>query len=122
MFGRCGAPTGGSSVTVTYHSDGTLLERPLSPELLNDLTSKLIAQTQGATVFGLAVRYVGPNALVMMDVASPQATIEVGAPDVYGRVLVMGEIFGDFVSARAVCQAAQGFAGARRWCVQQRRQ
>jgi hypothetical protein len=102
MFGRCGAPTGGRSVAIIYRSDGTLLERPFSPELLNDITAKLTAEGRDVTAFGVTTRYVGQNVLVLMDAATPEATIDIGVPGADGKVLVTGEMLGNFVRARAV--------------------
>jgi hypothetical protein len=109
MLGRCGAPTGGRSVAITYRSDGTLLERPFSPELLNDITAKLTGEGRDVTAFGVTARYVGQNVLVLMDAATPEATIDVGVPGADGRVLVTGEVLGNFVRARALIN--QGEAG-----------
>jgi hypothetical protein len=109
MFGRCGAPTGGRSVSFTYRSDGTLLERPFSRELLDDITAKLVAEGRDFTAFGVAVRYVGQDVLVLMDAATPEATLHVGVPGEDGKVLVKGDVLGNYVSARAVIN--QGEAG-----------
>jgi hypothetical protein len=103
MLGRCGAPTAGNTTSRIYYSDGTMLDGPLSDAVLNDISTKFAADMTAAfTVFGVTARAIGPNMLVLVETASPEATIHIGAPDADRNVLVKGEVFGDFQRASAV--------------------
>jgi hypothetical protein len=101
MLGRCGAPSAGRLGFRIYHSDGTLLDSPLSDANLSDMSQKLVDGLPPFTTFGVTARPFGPNALVMIHTASPEATIHVGEPDEARNVLVQGEVLSDFDRAFA---------------------
>lgn len=110
MAGRCGTPTSGNWSTRVYFSDGTILDSPLSDAMLNDISTRFAAVLTGFRVFGVTARYTGPNMLVTVETASPEATIHVSEADADRNVLVKGEVFGDFGQARAIIN--QGEAGS----------
>ncbi|HXK20193.1 MAG TPA: hypothetical protein VNG33_20415 [Polyangiaceae bacterium] len=101
IAGRCGAPSGGTWASVDQISDGTILDNPLSPQVLNDVSTQLLDDLPPFTVFGITARYVGPNALVMLETASPGATIHIDEPDAKRQVRVRGRILGDAKHATA---------------------
>ena len=77
--------------------------------MLNDISSRFAAVHEFA-VFGVTARYTGPNMLVTVETASPEATIHVSEADADRNVLVTGEVFGDFEQARAIIN--QGDVGS----------
>ena len=111
MLGRCGVGVVGKSTRRTYFSDGTLLDGPLSDETLADIVQKLPQGLPAFTVFGVSARYDGPNALLWLETATPNATMYVGEPDEERDVRVHGEVLGEFSQASAVInQGAVGVA------------
>jgi hypothetical protein len=110
MMGRCGAPTGGMTTHRIYYSDGTILDGPLSDAVLTDISTRFAADLTAFTVFGVTARAIGPNMIVLVETASPEATIHIGEPDADRNVLVKGEVFGDFQRAHAIIN--RGEAGS----------
>jgi hypothetical protein len=109
MMGRCGAPTAGQWNTRTYYSDGTMLDSPLSDANLNDISARFAAILPPFKVFGITAQASGPNVVVTVETASPEATIHIGDADADRNVHVDGEIFGAYKKARAIIN--QGDAG-----------
>jgi hypothetical protein len=101
MFGRCRAPTSGAWRS-TYLPAGRVLDRPLSRALLTEASNNLTRELQPFTVFGVTARYVGKDAVVFLQVASPEASIHVGMADPAGTVRVEGTLLADFDSVDAV--------------------
>jgi hypothetical protein len=112
IMGRCGAPTGGDATSRIYPSDGTILDSPLSDVVLNDISTQFAADLTAFTVFGVTARAVGPNMLVMVETASPGATIHIGKPDADRNVVVKGEVFGDFQRAHAIINRGEAGSAA----------
>ncbi|MEO7036932.1 MAG: hypothetical protein ABI548_23485 [Polyangiaceae bacterium] len=110
MAGRCGTPTSSDWSTRVYFSDGTILDSPLSDAMLNDISTRFAAVNTGFKVFGVTARYTGPNMLVTVETASPEATIHVSEADADRNVLVNGEVFGDFERTHAIIN--QGESGS----------
>jgi hypothetical protein len=102
LIGRCGAAGATASFGRVYYSDGTILDGPLSDEMLIDVSKRLAEGLPEFTVFGITARYDGPNMLVWLATGSPSATMNVGIPDAERRVSVSGEVFGPFSQARAL--------------------
>lgn len=109
MLGRCGAPTASNWSTRVYFSDGTILDSPLTDAMLNDISTRFAAVHSGFTVFGVSARYTGPNMLVTVESAAPEATIHISEADADRNVVVKGQVFGDFDRAHAIIN--QGDAG-----------
>ena len=110
MAGRCGTPTASNWSTRVYFSDGTILDSPLSDAMLNEISTHFAEALTGVSVFGVTARYTGPNMLVTVETASPEATIHISEADSDRNVLVQGEVFGDFEQAQAIIN--QGEAGS----------
>jgi hypothetical protein len=110
MMGRCRAPTVGKFGNRIYYSDGTLLDSPLSDENLADMSQKLVEGLPEFTTFGITARALGPNVLVILETASPQASINIGEPDASRNVLIEGEVVGDLQNVSAVIN--HGVAGS----------
>jgi len=102
VLGRCGAPIGVDSRMVTIHSDGTLLDRPLSAELLSGIERKIARSLPPFLSFGITARYAGPDVLVSLALGTPTASIFLDAPDRQGRVRVRGRVRGDYLAIRAI--------------------
>jgi hypothetical protein len=110
MAGRCRAPTASDWHNRTYFSDGTILDSPLSEATLTDITDRFAPLLRPFTVFGVSARYNGPNMVVTIETAAPEATIQISEPDADCNVRVSGEVFGEFVRVNAVIN--QGEAGS----------
>lgn len=111
MFGRCGAPDSGGWRSVPL-SGARVLDTPLSPELLNEITTKLSDGLGPFTVFGVTARYTGSGALVVMEYAAPEASVHVGTPDGEGNFVVEGDLLADYAAVDAVVN--QGELGTAR--------
>jgi hypothetical protein len=74
------------------------------------MSQKLVDGLPPFTTFGITARPLGPNVLVLLETASPEATIHIGEPDAARNVLVKGEILGNYERAFAVIN--QGEAGS----------
>jgi len=112
MAGRCGVADSGYWASREQFSDGTLLDKPISPEVLADITTNLSRDLPTFSVFGISARDVGPNAFVSLYVASPGASMHVGTPDEARNVRVEGTLFSDYRHANAVIN--QGESGSER--------
>ncbi len=110
MAGRCRTPTSGDWYNRTYFSDGTILDSPLSEVTLTDISTRFAAVLTPFTVFGVSARYKGPNMVVTVETASPEATIRISEPDANHNVRVSGEVSGEFIRANALIN--QGEAGS----------
>jgi hypothetical protein len=110
MMGRCRAPIPGQFGFRIYYADGTLLDSPLSDAYLADMSRKLVEGLPPFTAFGVAARSLGPNVLVVLETAKPEATINLGEPDASGNVVIEGEVVGYFESANVTIN--QGVAGS----------
>jgi hypothetical protein len=111
--GRCRMSyASGHWTSLLVYSDGTLLDRPLPPELLSEISDKFLVGLPELTMFGISAEYVGRDVLVLMHSGAPQASMSVSVPDARRDVRVEGTLAQPFDSVSAVIN--QGEFGTER--------
>lgn len=103
ILGRCLVPEYGSGWWGRLlYSDGTLLDSPLSSEVLADITTNLQKSVPPFTVFGLTARSLGASAIVLFQYGSPRASIRASTADEGRSVRVEGGLRGGLVRPGAI--------------------
>jgi hypothetical protein len=102
MMGRCGVVDASGWSSLDVYSDGTVLDGPMPDELLANLFGTLTRGLPPFSSFGITARYVGPNALVLLQLGSPKAALRVDLADEDGNFRIEGHLLADFREVRAL--------------------